>query len=119
MEKIKILFIGANPRDTDRIRIEEEVREIEESLKTVKDRFQIRQVWAVTPTQFLKEMLYESPNVVHFSGHGATEGIFLEDVTGNAKMVSAEALGELFKHFSDTVIPGGKWFAKSQHNLTL
>ncbi len=37
VEKIKILILSANPKNTDRLRLDEEVREIEQSLGSVLD----------------------------------------------------------------------------------
>jgi hypothetical protein len=44
------------------------------------------------------------PQVVHFCGHGeGQKGLVLEDESGQAKLVSTEALANLFELFSDQV----------------
>lgn len=49
-------------------------------------------------------MMNESPQIVHFSGHGAGEsGIMLQDDFGKTQMVNADALSEFFKQFTDSV----------------
>jgi hypothetical protein len=48
-------------------------------------------------------MLDDSPTIVHFSGHGRTEGILLRDEGGQPRLVSGKALASLFKLFRDTV----------------
>jgi hypothetical protein len=46
-------------------------------------------------------MLEESPQIVHFSGHGAGEaGICLEGPTGEPQLVTGEALADLFELFA-------------------
>ena len=45
-----------------------------------------------------------SPQIVHFSGHGVGEdGLALEDESGQAKLVSTEAIAGLFELFADQV----------------
>ena len=49
-----------------------------------------------------RAMLDHEPNIVHFCGHGGgEEGLVFEDVTGQVKLVSAEALAGLFSLFAD------------------
>jgi len=44
------------------------------------------------------------PQIVHFTGHGAgQDGLAFEDGTGRLKLVSSEALADLFKLFSERV----------------
>jgi hypothetical protein len=51
-----------------------------------------------------RAVLEFSPQIVHFSGHGVGEGgLALEDETGQAKLVSAEALAGMFELFADQV----------------
>ena len=103
----KILFLAANPKNTDRLRLDEEIREIEASLKFGRDReqFQLTQKWA-TRTQDIQKILLEdeTPQIVHFSGHGYGEsGLAFEDTNGQAKYVSTEALAGLFKLFKQEI----------------
>src|SRR5438067_1452690 len=97
-----ILILTANPKNTDRLRLDEEVREIDEGLRRARqrDRFKLEQKWAVRPDDFRRAMLDHEPNIVHFSGHGAgQQGIVLEDNRGQPKPVSAKALQGLFQLF--------------------
>jgi len=99
-EKITILFLAANPKNTDRLRLDEEVRTIDERLRLAqyRDRFNLEQQWAVRTGDILDAMLRYKPDIVHFSGHGSTDGaLVFEDASGAAKPVSAAALGALFK----------------------
>ncbi len=72
----KILILSANPKDTSRLRLDEEVREIEEGLLRSKhrDRFQIQARLAVRMIDIRRALLDYEPKIVHFSGHGIKKG---------------------------------------------
>lgn len=98
-----ILILTANPKDTSRLRLDREVRDIEFGLQQAKkrDRFVLESKFAVRPRDIYRAMLNIKPSIVHFSGHGTgDEGLVFEDETGSAKLVDAEALGGLFKLFA-------------------
>lgn len=103
--KLKILFLGANPTKTTRIRIEEEIREIEIGLRMSKERENIVLVqrWAVRPSLLQQAILDENPDIIHFSGHGKSNGLVMEGSTGNYKLVNEKALQKLFLLFSDNI----------------
>lgn len=99
-----ILILAANPKDTSRLRLGQEVREIDNGLQRARRRFILKQVWAVRRRDFRRAMLDFRPNIVHFCGHGSgEEGIVFEDENGLAKFMSAEALSGFFELFADTV----------------
>ncbi|WP_042721984.1 hypothetical protein [Flavobacterium sp. B17] len=104
-EVIKILFLGASPTDENRLRIDQELRDIENRLKmaTLRDNFDLKSEWAVTSQSLQQAMLDQHPNIVQFSGHGGIDGIAIEDSLGNAKLIDNDALGSLFELFSDKV----------------
>jgi AAA-like domain/CHAT domain len=96
----KILILSANPSDTGRLRLDEEVREIKAGLERSKnrDRFEIVSEWAVRPRDLQRALLDCEPQIVHFSGHGAgSDGLALENDDGKMQLVRAEALAELFR----------------------
>lgn len=98
-KKITILFLASNPKDTERLRLDEEVRTIDERLRLSqhRDTFTLAQQWAVRTGDILDAMLRYKPDIVHFSGHGSQSGdLIFEDASGAAKPVSAAALGALF-----------------------
>jgi hypothetical protein len=77
-----ILILTANPRTTSRLRLDEEIREIDEGLYRAKHReqFNLVQRWAVRPRDIHRAMLDASPSIVHFAGHGAgEEGLVFEN----------------------------------------
>jgi hypothetical protein len=101
-----ILILAANPTDTARLRLGEEVREIGEGLRRAnkQDEFKLEQRWAVRPRDIQRAMLDTNPQIAHFSGHGTgDEGLVFEDETGQTKLVNGLALAELFSLFAEQV----------------
>lgn len=104
--KKRILILAANPRQTTRLRLDEEVREIIKALRRARnrDQFELVQCLAMTPRDLRLAVLEESPQIVHFCGHGVgDEGLVLENETGEVQFVSTNALAGLFKLFADQV----------------
>ncbi len=103
--KTKILFLAANPINTTRLRLDEEIQKISLNLKLAKERDNLilSQEWAVTPDILMQAILDTSPQIIHFSGHGEQEGIYLEGEQGKPQLVGAEALASLFRLFKDSV----------------
>lgn len=104
--QIKILFLGLNPASEERIRLDEETREIETRLRASEFRgsFEFKSKWAVRPSDMFQYLNEIKPEIVHFSGHGTRTGkIAFEDSNGDAKFVSAEALGAAFETMKDNV----------------
>ncbi|WP_019487162.1 CHAT domain-containing protein [Kamptonema formosum] len=95
----KILILSANPIGTDRLRLDQEVREIREALQKARNRdnFELLIETAVRTKDIQQIMLYNRPQIVHFSGHGAgNQGLIFEDIAGRAKPITTEALATLF-----------------------
>ena len=69
---IKVLFLEANREDATHLRINQEIRDIKEVLRSSKlrDRIEVNQLGAVRTEDFTKELLEYKPRIVHFSGHG-------------------------------------------------
>jgi len=103
---IRILFLAANPLDSRRLRIDEEVREVKRALRAseFRDRFAFEQEWAVRSGDLQEAFLRHRPNIVHFSGHGTESSeIVLEDQTGMMRAVPQQALSGLFSEFSKDI----------------
>lgn len=101
----KILILSANPKDSNRLRLDEEVREIEEGLMRAKNRgnFVIEAKWAVRLRDLRRALLDFEPQIVHFTGHGRMSGLILEDEMGIGVAISTKALSGLFKLFSKRI----------------
>jgi CHAT domain len=104
--KVKILFLAANPKDTTKLRLDEEIREIQTKIRAAefRDSFDLVSRWALRPLDLLQAFNEVQPDVVHFSGHGSRNAeLVLEDDAGNAKPVSEAALVSLFKNVRDNI----------------
>ncbi len=102
----KILILAANPKQTVRLRLDEELRDIQFGLQRSlnRDKFDLRYDLAVRPRDIRRAILDYRPNIIHFSGHGAgVQGLAFEDETGNEQLVTGEALAGLFGQFSNQV----------------
>jgi hypothetical protein len=100
---IRILFLGSNPRDSLRLRLDEEVREIDQALARADlgKSFELCQKWAVRGSDLQFHLLRHRPRIVHFSGHGSEENaIFLESDQGESRPVTGPALARLFAQFN-------------------
>ena len=102
----KILILAANPTDTNKLRLGEEVRSIETVHRKSKYREEIEIIskWAIRVDDLRGELLYHKPNIVHFCGHGEGDnGLVLENQYRQKQFVSSESLAELFKLFEKDV----------------
>jgi CHAT domain-containing protein len=99
------LLLASNPKGTQSLRLQEEEREIKERLRLAGyGKLPIYSTEATRPRDIQQAMLDFRPQIVHFSGHGAgQEGLVFEDATGQEKLVSSEALANLFRLFSKRV----------------
>ena len=101
-----ILFLAANPKETGRLRLDQELRDIAEGLQRAqkRDQFNLEQRLAVRPRDIQRAMLDLGPQIIHFSGHGEGEtGLVLENDLGNAKLVDGTGLAGLFELFAEQV----------------
>lgn len=99
----KILILAANPSG---LRLDREIREIEEAIRRAikREEFQIVTRQAVRPKDIRRAIAEEKPQIVHFCGHGTTDGkLILEDDGGQQKSVTPEGLAALFELHADYV----------------
>lgn len=100
---IKILFLAPDPSDAARLRLGKELREIQDRLDD-KDKFELKDRWAVRPKDVLRAIIDIKPQIVHFSGHGIETGeLCLEDEQGVTQRVRPEALASLFRLVTEHV----------------
>lgn len=99
-EKIRILFVAANPADMTQSNLEEEIRLIKKKIRASehRDALDVRSEWAVRPDDLQQYLLEFEPHVVHFSGHGSpTKELNFLDENGNSKPAPIPLIGKLFK----------------------
>lgn len=103
--KTKILFLAANPWTMPKLELEKEIKKIQSNLKLAKekDNLELKHKEAVSMEILIQALLDESPDIVHFSGHGVEQGIILQDEYGARKVITKEALESLFKEFKDKI----------------
>ena len=105
-QKIRILFLSANPWTTSRILVDEEAREIFERLQEgrQRDKFELFKHAAARPIDLQRLLLFYQPHIVHFSGHGSNkQKIILGGAPGRGKTVERQGLAELFALYSSHV----------------
>lgn len=106
LQRLTILFLAANPRDTSPLRLSEEIRTIQERTQACRfrDRIDVSQHWAVRFSDLQPALLSARANVVHFSGHGDSEGrIVAEDAAGLMKSLSLQSIQDLFRILKNDV----------------
>ena len=106
VRSVKILVLATNPEETTPLRLDEEVRSIDQALQQsrFRDKFELEQQWAVRVSDLQRFLLRYKPDIVHFSGHGSESSeIILEDSEGNSKPVPASALSNLFSLLKDNI----------------
>lgn len=106
MKKTTVLFLAADPTDTSRLRLGQELREIQEKLQLgrMRDMFMLEQRMSLRPADISQSLLDVQPQLVHFSGHGSVAGtLYFENLTGEAQPVEPDALSALFENFANQV----------------
>jgi hypothetical protein len=103
-DRIRILFLAANSTQAP-LNLDREVSRIRQDLRMARERdaLEFHHEPAVTSDTLMQTLLDQSPTIVHFSGHGEAEGIFLRDEAGNPRRVTGDALASVFALFQDTV----------------
>jgi hypothetical protein len=115
-----ILFLAANPINTNRLAFDRECAAIEHELRLTEGRdvFDFRSKWAVTADEMMRHLNELHPAIIHFSGHGRSAntdrpsttprdiacgynrdngGLYLQDEHGNPQLVTARALKMMIK----------------------
>lgn len=104
--KKTILIIASNPSGTSSLRLDKELRVINDTLQksALKDTLNAQSVWATRTIDLQRALLQHQPWIVHFCGHGEGEaGLVLEDETGRAKHVTSDALSAVFSQLERDV----------------
>jgi len=101
-----ILFLAADPSNSSRLRLGEELREIQEKLQLaqLREQFELHQRMSVRPADISQALLDVQPQIVHFSGHGTSAGaLCFENQVGEIHFIQPEALAALFEQFESRV----------------
>ncbi len=104
--KITVLFMAANPINTDRLCLDEEVRSIQQKVQMsrYRDSIDFQSRWATRSSDILQAINETNPTIVHFSGHGSQAGeLILHNNQGQAKVVKKSAITAAMTTASDTL----------------
>jgi hypothetical protein len=105
-EKTRILVLSANPWNTGRILVAEEVREIFDRIKEgpYHDRFELHNHSAVRPVDLQRFLWMYEPHIVHFSGHGsANQRILLNGTGRKAQALDQQGLRDVLASYNTHV----------------
>lgn len=103
--EITVLFIAASPEDQDPLRLDREVREIQQKVRASDYRDSVRfEHRPATQVTDLIQMLNEvRPDVVHFSGHGSQHALAFEDSDGRTRPLHNDQLAALLNSSSERI----------------
>lgn len=98
-----VLVIGASPDDEQPLRPDREMRVIEDSISRAKlrERFQVTALKATTIDDLRRAMLEGKYSIVHFAGHGDSEGFVLEDDRGESFLWSYDDMATYMERFAE------------------
>lgn len=117
-EKIRVLFLAANPLDQIELRLDEEARSIREAIRKSehRDAVELDHLWAVRPLDLLQAINEKSPTVIHFSGHGSQGSIIFQADGGGSKEVSQDAIVQMMSCVSSEIklVVFNSCFSRSQ-----
>jgi TPR repeat protein len=108
MIKVRILFFAADPQSAPpdgraaRLRLDEDVRQIRHKVRGAehRDALEFDVHWAARTDDLLQALNETRPQVVHFSGHGGSDGLVLVSADGRRPhLVDAPVLKQLFEVF--------------------
>lgn len=103
---VKILFLAANPSDTDPLQLAAEMAAIKEVLRktTYYEHFRLEHEGAVRYADLPGLLMEHQPDIVHFSGHGSSAGeLQFLDENGFSHPIAVPVLTRLFTLLKDNI----------------
>lgn len=91
-KQVTILAAFAQPRGLDATEWEREVRELRTMLIQSARNYRIEIMPRCTPEELHRSLLHIRPNMLHFQGHGTSEGLVFEDSSGDSHRVRWKAM---------------------------
>lgn len=104
--KVKALFLSANPLETTRLSLDEETRKTRIHIERSQypHRLELIYEFALRPDDLLQALNRHRPQLVHFSGHGSRVGeLILVADNGESKPVSPDGIKDLFVALKDDI----------------
>lgn len=95
----RILLLAANPLSARQLALDVEANEIWRAIRMSKhrDQFELTARWNTTLDDLLSAMLEVNPAVVHFSGQGSSDGLYLAGPDGLPQLLSGRVLARLIR----------------------
>ena len=93
------LVLASNPPGTARLRLDQEIRSIDEAIRRgrYRDRFELAAQLAVRGADLTAHLLRYQPEILHFAGHSEMGALIVEDNQGRAYLLEPEDLHALVK----------------------
>jgi formylglycine-generating enzyme required for sulfatase activity len=90
---LRILFLGANPTNTSRLKLGHEVSAIERTIRSARIHIELQQSWEIGTAELQDSLLRHKPDIVHLSAHGSPGGRLMleEDALRKVTMSNASA----------------------------
>ena len=105
-EQINVLFLASNPVGAAPLRLDIEIRSIQEKIRAseYRESINLHSRWAVRSSDLLQAINEVKPHIIHFSGHGSSEhDIVLETAEGEPSFLSKEKVTLLMKTMSESI----------------
>jgi CHAT domain len=104
---INILAFHASPSDQNELRLNAEIREIQQVLLAQPFRGLFDYNLKVHPAAQVHDLqtylLSDSPRLVHFSGHGSRRGLYVEQPNGSSALMKNTTIKALFQNLSGSI----------------
>jgi hypothetical protein len=98
--KAKVMMMTSNPKNTQALNLNKEIKFIEEELLQAKnrDQFEVKLVLDVNKGTLSRLLENHQPSIVHFSGHGTGDYLLFYGENDMADKVSGQKLGQVLSH---------------------
>ncbi|MTW13418.1 CHAT domain-containing protein [Pseudoduganella eburnea] len=99
-----ILIVYSSPADLERLRIDREHRRIEEVINLGKEQVvSVDRKHAATLQDLARTIADRQYDVIHFSGHGGSSGLYFDTNADSSNLVSADHLAKLINSTQKTL----------------
>lgn len=123
-ERIRILFLAANPIDQISLQLYREFESIDDAIYSAKykNKFELIPRFSVNADRILSYLIRFKPNIIHFSGHGTVSGhLIFENKIGKTFIADKKAIQTIFRVLKQDIkcIVLNSCFSQRQANLLI
>jgi hypothetical protein len=103
--KLKMLFVAANPGMKVQLDLAGEIRGIVQGVRSSKyeGALELDQLWGARWEDLRRQLLRNTPHILHFTGLSRDSGLIFEGHEGGADLIEAEQLRALLSLFHDRI----------------